>query len=177
MIAALSAVLIGVCALGVSLYQASIMREQSMMMREEQRASVWPNIAVENSYTGESFQLRVVNTGVGPARIGPVRMTLDREPIQTWTDLILKAQSTRQIRYYQSKVGNRVLPAGDFEKIFEVSDPAVADSVRRTLDRLVVEICYCSIYDDCWLYVQGFTGEDSRETVEQCRATDVDFLQ
>lgn len=60
MIAALSAVVIGVCALGVSLYQASIMREQSRLMREQQRASVWPNVAVENSYTGDDFELRIV---------------------------------------------------------------------------------------------------------------------
>lgn len=53
-IAAISAVVIGVCAFGVSLYQAAIMREQSRMMREEQRASVGPHVALEDSFTGDS---------------------------------------------------------------------------------------------------------------------------
>ena len=83
MVAALSTVVIGVCALAVSLYQAAIMRQQSLMMREEQVASVWPDVAVENSNTGEAFQLRIVDTGADPAKIGPVRVPFDQEPIRT----------------------------------------------------------------------------------------------
>lgn len=71
MIAALSAVLIGVCALGVSLYQAAIMREQSQMMREQQRASVWPNVAAENSYSGYAFGSDSLTPEWARLRLGP----------------------------------------------------------------------------------------------------------
>ncbi len=177
MIAALSAVLIGVCALAVSLYQATIMREQSQLMREHQRASVWPNVAVENSYTGDDFQLRLVNTGIGPAKIGAVRVTFDDEPLQTWTELIRRVYPARRIGYYHSKVGDRVLPAGDFEKVFAVSEDAVADSLQTHIERLAVEICYCSVYDECWRYAQRFDGNALRDRVEQCQEAEPDFLQ
>jgi hypothetical protein len=177
MIAALSAVLIGVCALGVSLYQATIMREQSELMRAQQKASMWPNVAVENSYRGDAFRLRLVNTGVGPAKIGPVRVTFDQKPIHTWTELILGVHPAQQVHYEHSKVGGRVLPAGDFETVLEVSDPATADAVRTQIDRLAIEICYCSIYGDCWQYVQHFDGEPLRNRVERCQAAEADFPQ
>lgn len=177
MIAALSAVLIGVCALGVSLYQAAIMREQNRMMREQQKASVWPNVAVENSHTPDAFHLRLVNTGVGPAKIGTVRVTFDGEPIQTWTDLIRRVHPARQIHYSHSEVGNRVLPADDFETVLTVTDAAVADSIQAHIERLAIEICYCSIYDECWQYVRRFDDSPSRDRIEQCQATEADFLQ
>ncbi len=177
MIAALSAVLIGVCALGVSLYQAVIMREQSQLMRLEQRASVWPNVAMEYSYTGDAVQLRLVNTGVGPAKIGPVRVTFDREPIQTWTELIRRVNPGQPAPYTYSQVGNRVVPAGDFEKVFAVSEAGVADSIQTPIERLAIEVCYCSVYDECWQYVHRFDGEALRDRVERCRATEADFLQ
>ncbi len=177
MIAALSAVLIGVCALGISLYQASIMREQSRMMREQQRAAVWPNLAVENSHAQGSFRLRIENTGIGPAKIGPVRVLFDREPIRTWTELILEVYSGKAVRYMQSQVGNRVLPAGRFETVFSVSEDEIAGSMQAHIERLTIEICYCSIYDECWLYTHGFDGEVLLEEVLECRATEADFLQ
>ena len=155
MIVAGSAVVVGVCALGVSLYQAIIMRqqqevmfEQSQLMREEQRASVWPNVAIENSYTGDSFQLRLVNTGIGPAKIGPVRVTLDEEPVFTWKELIRDAYPTGRIKYVQSVVGNRVVPAGDFEVIFALSDEAISEPVQASLSRVAIDLCYCSVYDE-----------------------------
>ena len=178
MIAALSAVLIGICALGVSLYQAAIMREQSALMREQQRASVWPNVAVENSYDGDAFELRLVNTGVGPARIGPVLVTFDHEPIQGWTELIRRVHPAQQrISYYHSKVGDRVIPARDFERVFAASDSAVADSLQTHIERLGIELCYCSVYDECWRYVQRFDGDALRTNVEACQAIEGEFLQ
>src|SRR5690606_11463280 len=146
-------------------YQAAIMREQNRMMHEQQRASVWPNAAMEYSYTGDAFRLRLVNTGVGPARIGPVRVTFDGAPIRTWTELIQGVYPVQQVRYIQSMVGNRVLPAGDFETVFEISDTAIADSLQTHLERLAIEFCYCSVYDECWRYVQRFDQEAVRDGV------------
>lgn len=177
MIAALSAVLIGVCALGVSIYQANIMREQSRMMRAEQRASVWPNVAVEYSYTEEAFRLRLVNTGIGPAKIGPTHVTFNGKPVQTWAELLELVHPEKSVRITYSQVGNRVLPAGDFETVLTVADAAVADSVQAQIERLAVEICYCSIYEECWWYRQPFGATSFRERIESCPATEEDFRQ
>ena len=184
MIAAISAVVVGVCALGVSLYQATIMRqqqktmfEQSQLMREEQRVSVWPNVAIENSYTGDAFRLRLVNTGIGPAKIGPVRVTLDDKPIFTWTELIHDVYPTGRINYLYSVVANRVMPADDFEVIFALSDDAISDLVQASLSRVAIELCYCSVYDECWRYATRFDGDAIRDPVDGCEVTEDDFRE
>lgn len=69
MIVALSAVLIGICALVVSVVQVRI-------MREEQHASVWPRLVLAQSYSqGRRFGVVVSNPGIGPAVVKSVTAT------------------------------------------------------------------------------------------------------
>jgi hypothetical protein len=67
MIAAISAVVIGVCAIAVSLYETTLIRQQL-------KGSVWPNVEVGFSYNEAGFRYFLSNTGVGPARRGLARL-------------------------------------------------------------------------------------------------------
>jgi len=86
MLVGVSAVVIGVCALGVSLYEASLMREQ-------QRAAVLPILELGRSFyltpedeDTEEWRLSfsAENVGIGPARIVDFVVTVDGEPQATW---------------------------------------------------------------------------------------------
>ena len=86
MLVGLSAVVIGVCALGVSLYETSL-------MREEQRAAVIPLVELARSHWIDDnaenqnkwrLSMHAENVGIGPARVADFRVTVDGEPHKTW---------------------------------------------------------------------------------------------
>ena len=60
-VTAISAVVIGVCALGVSVFQSRLMLEEQRLMREQQRASVWPRLQAGTSAMNGSFSIDVLN--------------------------------------------------------------------------------------------------------------------
>ena len=174
MIVAISAVVVGLCALGVSFYQTLIMREQQRELSEQRKAEVWPNLEFGRSYWQGSFRLIVLNTGVGPARIRTVGMTYDDESYTNWDEMLERIAG--RINYGQSQVSGRVLPAGDQIEALSL-DGNLADTLGVHSHRLTFRFCYCSIYNDCWLYEQSLAGSASRVPLEACEATDADFKQ
>jgi hypothetical protein len=64
----ISAIILSVCGLFVSFYEASI-------IREHQRASVWPNIEIGPSFTSGQLAFHVTNTGIGPAKVEAVNVS------------------------------------------------------------------------------------------------------
>ena len=66
------AVIVSLSALGVSVYEAGILREQSALMQEQQKAAVWPymDTNANHLYSKETMiEFSFTNKGVGPAKI------------------------------------------------------------------------------------------------------------
>lgn len=68
----LSALLLSLCGLFIAIYEASL-------IRQSQRASVWPYVEVGGTINPDRISLRVQNTGVGPARIRAAAVTYKGE--------------------------------------------------------------------------------------------------
>ncbi len=156
MLIALSAVVVGVCALFVSIYETSLMRKQ-------QQASVWPHLAVAYSHQANRFAFMVINLGIGPARIQDVEVTVDGEAVADWSQMIDRLDGQEAPRQYMiSSFNHIVVPAGSEYKVFwveldEADDPATRSANARllellvgNLDRIGIAICYSSVYGDCW---------------------------
>ena len=152
MIVALSAVLVGVCALAVSIYQ-------SMLMREQQQVSVWPHIEIGREYRREAgdkrvFKLVVENTGIGPARLQTMRLTLDGKYQPDWaTTIKALGLSEDNIQSRASLAGRVLLPGNSIPAVTINDDPGkstLESDTSGATPRLDVEICYCSIYDRCY---------------------------
>ena len=154
MLVALSAVLLSVCGLFISIYETSL-------IRQAQRASVWPYVQVGVSITQEGIKLWVQNTGVGPARIQAGAVTYKGETQADWSDLIrsVVGEEADSVSRYWSLINGRVLPSNSpRETIFAVTkDSGAAErEVIALLRRAILEgavditVCYCSVYDECW---------------------------
>jgi len=63
----ISAIILSICGLFISFYETSI-------IREPQRASVWPNVEVSPSINSDEIVFHVKNTGIGPAKIETVNI-------------------------------------------------------------------------------------------------------
>jgi hypothetical protein len=149
----LSAALLSLCGLFISIYETSL-------IRQEQRASVWPRISVAPSVStgSDTAEIVVQNSGVGPARIRAARIEHEGERKAGWQDLLESVGQGGATRNF-GLLNNKVLSPGDEEIIFT----AVSDSSKRNpgaLPPLAQEmlagdvdlvLCYCSVYGECWI--------------------------
>jgi hypothetical protein len=167
MIIAGSALIVSLITAFVSIYSASIDRAYA-------RASVWPRVEIHRSYNdSRSFFYYVVsNKGTGPAVVKHARLSYDNKVVKSWPDY-LQLRSGRTVGHVQSQIGSIVLSAGEFTKPMELRDAEVA-KLLADQDNLQIELCYCSIYDECWMVNRA----NNPIPVAQCTIEDKErFLQ
>lgn len=133
--------------------------------RRHNRLSVQPRIgAAINSGRdsgGEFARMTIESTGLGPAVIGAFRVYLDgvlqeseaRPGTGLWNDVIA-AFDTGATQINAHSVGRGYyLPVGRQQLLFELRRPASDSSLQAlssSLDRLALQVCYCSVYGtDC----------------------------
>ena len=146
LVVGLSAILISIATLFVYVYQARIMQEQL-------HTSVWPRIEWSNSNVGGVY-VEVINKGIGPAIIKDAVMKVDGKKIYNTDSLFHELIGDhKNMRVVTSYVVGRVMAPGESFKPFLVTDSSsvyLLDSAFR-VRQFEFEICYCSIYDDCWV--------------------------
>jgi len=171
LIGALLASFVGALALVVSCYSVHLQRTQI-------RALVWPRLEANyNTVTPEGktdCDFFVSNVGVGPARIAFVELMIDHKPVATWNEALtaLVGEHEQQHPLIRSSTRSRVVAAGARIDALHILDEALAARVSSQLQRgrLQMEICYCSVLDECWKFR---SDEDRYEPVATCppRAT------
>ena len=148
-----SAILVGVCALAVSVYE-------TRLMREEQRAAVIPLMELSRSYYFENADAReesgrllmqAENVGIGPARVMDFHVTVDGEPKNTW-GAAMQALTGRDepVAYGQSTINGRTIPPERVVTMFNLSDTHLTEDILAEFDRLDFTACFCSIFSECW---------------------------
>lgn len=178
-IIALSALVLSCCGVFIAMYEASLIRRQ-------QRASVWPHVEVAASLTRNRVEIWVRNSGVGPARIEAAALLEEGEMRIDWAEMMTGAGFER-VPAYISWIGGGVLPRdSQHDAIFRieaetgVDAPQAVEWLRREIreGRVDVELCYCSVYDECWttsiqnLFQRGRRVAETPENrrVESCAA-------
>jgi hypothetical protein len=154
-----SALAFSMLALLTSVYQTGLMQSQTELMQKQSRASVWPYISLGENSTNrhgeEAFTWRIDNNGVGPAKIESVVVSLDGKPYTTWDKLFAALAPDIPFHGAQSSVNGTVLPPSvnreTTVEMIKPSDPKLARVVLEAKDRFQIEVCYCSVYDDCWV--------------------------
>lgn len=150
----LSALLLSLCGLFISLYEASL-------IRQAQRASTWPYVEVGASINQDGVRIWVQNTGVGPARIQAAAVTYRDEVKTDWIDLLntIAGETADSVDFYKSFLNRRVFPANSSkETIFAMTldtvslqNEVIAELQRAILEGMLdVTVCYSSVYDECW---------------------------
>ena len=176
MLVGISAVIIGLCALGVSMYETSL-------MREEQRAAVMPILELGRSYnvsasdpSRDRFALLAQNVGIGPARVLDFKVTVDGKSQLTW-DAAMRALTgaDERISHSMSVINGRTIPPDKTVRIFELKDMNFLDGILEENSRLEFEACYCSIFDECWT-TKNTTFGASQEAAT-CSRTDNSFTE
>jgi hypothetical protein len=136
MLIALTALFVGLLTAVISIYSAYTDRAFA-------KASVWPKVEIFRSHSDESFSYSVVNKGTGPAIIHYAKVSAKDKYLKRWADL----PAFRRIS--QSHISTITLPSGSSVSPLKYQGESVADILAIDGD-IGIELCYCSIYGDCW---------------------------
>jgi len=188
LIVAASVVVISVASLFVAVHQ-------SIVMERTLAASVWPVMEFQHgNYDSEagrrSITLDFANNGLGPAQVRYMRLLDDGQPIDSMQHYLAECcapedldQTARldhigqlfrddHLLLVTDVIGGRVFAPQQTVTFARFDYPddrdgqlawAALDAVRFELE---IELCYCSVFDECWL---ARFPQQSREPVNQCR--------
>ena len=147
-----------IIALSVSFLALAIGAYQTRLMQNQARASVWPFIAINYRYfdagTNAGFTWQVDNNGVGPARIESVILTMDDQPIRHWGEVLKKLNMQGDVDLSIDDINGNVLPPNTNRETtiaaIKLTKPEQAKILHDARKRFKMDICYCSVYDECW---------------------------
>lgn len=153
------ALLMSFSALMVALFEA-------VAVRAEQKADVWPYLEVSDGFSADGYSITVTNKGVGPARVRSLAMTLRGQSYRDLDSMILATLGPEQAFSYElyrtSNIAPGVLSADETTDLFQVPWEDRTRSLSQVwASELEIEVCYCSVYDDCWR-----ATKQTREPVE-----------
>jgi hypothetical protein len=163
MLAALMAVFVGACALGVSVYTAQLQRQQI-------QAQAWPYLQLWRS--NMEWRYAVSNRGVGPAQVRDMKVFVDGAEVASWDEAFERAVGRPLDCSKQSFVSRRVLAANEDVSMLEFCNEADFTAFDAAARRVQREFCYCSILDECWLLSERAPSEaEFLRPVAACPAT------
>jgi len=149
---AMMAVLIGACALGVSLYTAFLQRSQV-------EAQTWPFLQLWHSNADFSYSLS--NRGVGPARIVDAKVWVDDKQVADFDEAFEKLSGRKPADLTLNFFSRRVLAANEDVKMIAFKNQADYDVFQGNGKRLAFEVCYCSVLKDCYLLDERAKSEQA----------------
>ncbi len=108
-----------------------------------------------------------MNKGVGPARVRDFRLAVDGRPLTTWPDFVDAIALGEWRGSTSMNLTRRTLTPGEAATVFSVAGDGLGRPFVVAIPRIKEQICYCSIFDECWLNGSGF---DEPRPVPQCPA-------
>jgi hypothetical protein len=176
--------LLGLSAISISLVSIFLAIQSGRAMERLVQANSWPFVMITYSTSNldgtPHNHLDIANKGVGPASIESLEVSYAGKPVKSPRALLnamLGRTTTAPIpRIMQSSVVHSVLSAKEQITIvdfvrddFSVEDYAV---VKAGMEKIVVQVCYCSVFDECWL---GDTSKSHPAKVHSCPVPAVPF--
>ena len=162
---AVAVVLVSLGSLYVSLHTGRTMEQLVEQNARLVRANSVPLLQFDTGNIGDDdrsseLYLAVRNAGTGPARIVWFELLQDGRPVRNYRDLLPQGvqMSRAEANIVTGGIAPSMMPAGERRKLLTWPRPAgdpVAqsawDHVNVVRQRLTVEACYCSLFDECWL--------------------------
>lgn len=148
LIIAISAVVISASALYISIQEVRIMREQ-------QKATMFPYLTLTKFYNSEGYGIRLKNSGNGLAKINSYKIHNDSIYFKNWLDVQQKLAPDVKVDYSViNTVGNirdEIVTQNEEVNIIFLKWTEETRKLEKHLFSLKVELCYASLLDDHWI--------------------------
>ncbi len=152
------AMIVSISALIVSIRETNIMREQSQLMHTQQKTNVWPYVTGRQSFSlGEkgSVKFKMINKGIGPAIVKKTNFSIGEQPVDTYLDIFNEVKKILpdgvEFGLSTGTFGEQILRSNEELEAITITFDRFEDDYN-IMTKIVInfDICYCSIYDDCW---------------------------
>lgn len=148
-----SALFISACALFLSIQEVRIMRTQ-------QKASMYPYLTFNWSYTGKGFGIELKNSGNGLARITSYKVYNDSIYFRNWIDVLKHYMPEAKTIGYASistagNIRDQMIPPGETKQLIFIKWSEEARILETRTRDLKVSISYSSLLDEHWVVNDG----------------------
>lgn len=145
---AVSAVIISLCALVISIIETRVMRQQ-------QQVAVYPHLDLDFEYSNEGYSITLSNKGQGMAFVENVQIWYKDKYFTDWKDIadyfLPEGHQISYSIYFTNSVVDEILSPDEEVILFKIPWSESSRSlVEQHFPKLSMEICYCSIMDECW---------------------------
>jgi hypothetical protein len=164
------ATVVGLLSLTVSAYTAYTLHLQT-------RAQVFPYVQFID--LGEAHRVGVFNKGTGPAFVRAMRVEIDGHPVRTWRAFFDAAKVVIHGPFGYSNVNGMAIAANETLPAIVFGD-AVEFRAYQAIDpqRYRIDLCYCSVLDECWRIRAGGDTLATPVPVPTCTAdSQAEFTQ
>ena len=141
---AVAALIVSVSAVVVGIYEASLQRHHD-------QAEVWPHveIGVFTKQNGATIQLE--NTGIGPAIIKSVLVTVDGQPQANWSGVLRVLNGVEPMPFSNYSAAEHGLRPGDKIALMDVPIADQPHDFWKAIARVGMTICYTSVFQQHWV--------------------------
>jgi len=168
---ALAALVVSVSAVAVGLYEAALQRHHD-------RAEVWPHPEIEVFTKSTGAEIVLENTGIGPAIVHSVVVSVDGRPQHNWREVLRLLNGAEPLPFSNYSTVQHGLRPGDRLPMLDIPVGDVPRDFWKSIARVGVNICYSSVFDQYWVVEsKGLGGPTVRREMPACpaQADSVDF--
>lgn len=157
----IAALFVSFISIYIAWHHGKVMQELVHQNEKLVEANSLPHLQLYGSNQTDSGErkvsLSVANQGIGPADIRSVQVKVDGRPVKTIAELLHACCATRNYSGITTStlLGFMERPAQviDYLSLREADNPELfrlLETARRAR-RIETDLCYCSVFDDCWL--------------------------
>ena len=168
---AIAALVVSISAVVVGLYEASLQRTHD-------RAEVWPHVEIQVFTKKTGAEIRLENTGLGPAIIESVVATVDGQPRHNWHELLRSVGGVDSLQFSNSSAVQHGLRPGDPVVLADLPAGNLPPDFWKAFGRVGLAVCYKSAFGEHWIVESKHLGQMTTwKDVDTCSAqpADVDF--
>jgi hypothetical protein len=160
-------------------------------------AASWPMLQVGSSSVddkGNSVILfRVTNAGVGPAKVRSFELFYKKKPMSGAVQLVrtcckqdfdrsIPEEEDRKDFFITGGVPGNVIRAGETDTFMQMGLGTSNEAVWRALNTarnndVTYRICYCSVFDECWLNTVSGRNQLDPKPVDKCPVPKVSYVE
>jgi hypothetical protein len=134
------------------LSQKDILIQELKDIRKYHGLTLRPNMTISFYYDDKGSGWRVFNSGLGPAVIKWFSVQVDNSYKASWREVWEAILATKKLEYaFVNLPPETHFRPGISNNLFWIGLGKDSENLRRQIDRVYMELCYCSLYGECWL--------------------------
>ena len=165
----------------IAWHHGQVMKELVHQNEKLVEANSLPYLQIDGSNVNRRVTFNATNQGVGPAKIVTAQVSVDGHPVQNLHQLIdaCCARGNYSSISTSTLIGRMVRPGDTVPYIDFPIDSGNEEQVAaldraRKANRIATRLCYCSVFDDCWI---AASTDPTPDPVNQCRPANVAYRE